>query len=122
MALTVNELLCFVSAQSDKLTRDHLQTTVHDFFTLDEARAAKSILLSEYEKALDADLIKEARKQRQIAKSGAKLKIVNDILDIWQVIDTRLAGKLSTLFVAADINRLPSVNADKFSLQFLIFL
>ena len=63
-ATTTNELLCFVSAQWDKSTRDHIHATTHDFYHLDEACAAKNTLLVEFDKVLDAELIKEARKQR----------------------------------------------------------
>ena len=95
-------------------------TTIHDFYTLDEACAAKNTLLVEFDKVLDAELIKEARKQRQIGKSGARQKVVKDILDIWQIIDKEAAGKLSTIFVAADLNRVPPISAEGANLQLLI--
>ena len=119
-SLIVNELLAFVSVQSDKLPRDHIHTAILDSFSLDETSKAKNILLIEFDKILDADLIKVARKQRQTGQSGAKQKIVKDILDIWQIVDKEAAGKVSATFVAADINRLPSLNADNSNLQFLI--
>ena len=121
-SLTVNELLFFVSSQSDKSPRDHIHATVHEFFTLDETSQAKSILLAECVKIpnLNANLIKEARKPRQTSRPGGKQKPVKDILDIWHVIDKEVAGKLQTTFVAADINRLPQSNANSVSLHFLL--
>ena len=121
-SLTVNELLFFVSSQSDKSPRDHIHATVHEFFTLDETSQAKSILLAECDKIpnLNANLIKEARKPRQTSRPGGKQKLVKDILDIWHVIDKEVAGKLQTTFVAADINRLPQSNANSVSLHFLL--
>ena len=119
-SFTVNELLFFVSSRFDDSTRDHIHATVHEFYTLDETSQAKSILLTEFDKILNADLIKEARKPRQTSRPGAKTKQVKDILDIWHVIDKKVAGKLQTTFVAADINRLPSSNTDNPDLKFLL--
>ena len=59
-ALTVNELFCFVSHESDQLPRDFLNTTVHDFFSLEEATETKHVLISEYDKVCDPGLIKDA--------------------------------------------------------------
>ena len=120
MNLTINELLCFVSDQSDKLTSNFLETTIRDFYTLDEAKKAKQILLSEFDKVCNPDLVKEQRKERVNGKSSAKEKVVKDILDIWQIADQETAGILQTQFVAADITWLPIVNADKYNVQFLV--
>ena len=120
MNLTINELLCFVSDQSDKLTSNFLETTIRDFYTLEEAKKAKQILLSEFDKVCNPDLVKEQRKERVNGKSSAKEKVVKDIIDIWQTADQETAGILQTQFVAADISRLPIVNADKYNVQFLV--
>ena len=118
--LTINELLCFIAVQSDKLTTDFLQKTLQEFYTVDEVTKAKSILLTEFDKVLDPEIIKEQRKNRLNGKTSAKEKIVKDILDIWIILDQQNAGVLKTQFVAADINRIPLVNAEKFNLQFLV--
>ena len=118
--LSVNELLCFVSAQSDKSTRDHIHAIIHEFYSLDETIHAKDTLLKEFDKVLNSDLVKESRKPRQIGRSGAKQKIVKDILDIWYIIDKENAGKLQTTFVAADVNRLPALNIENENLKFLL--
>ena len=118
--LTINELLCFLSAQSDKLTTDFLHKTIQDFYSCEEVTKAKTILLSEFDKVLDPELVKEQRKNRLNGKTSAKDKIVKDILDIWLILDQQNGGALNTQFVAVDINRLPSVNAEKFNIQFLV--
>ena len=118
--LTVNELLCFVWVRSDKLPRDHIHAALHEFYTLEEITLAKNTLLVEFDKCLGGDLIKEARKKRQVGNASVKHKLVKDILDIWQVVDKEAAGKLQTTFVAADINRLPPVNADNANFQMLL--
>ena len=119
MALFINECLCFVINQYDKLNKVNL-TSALDFFSLKEVLDAKDILILEFEKIGDSTLIKNFKTKRRENAAGAKAKIVQDILDIWEVVDRTLGGKLSVTFVAADPNRLPSVNADQFNLQFLI--
>ena len=111
-SLTINELLCFISVQADKLTFDFLHQKILDFYSDEEVIKAKTILLSEFDKVLDPELIKDQRKNRLNGKTTAKDKTARDILDIWQILDQQNAGSLNTQFVAADINRLPSVNAD----------
>ena len=118
--LTINELLCFVSVQSDKLTTDFLHQKLLDFYSLEEVTKAKNVLLVAFDKVLEPELVKEQRKGRLNGKTSAKDKIVKDILEIWQTLDRENAGLLSTQFVAADINRLPLINADKFNIQFLV--
>ena len=118
--LTINEVLCFVSFQSDKVTTDYLHKILLDFYSLEEVTKAKALLISEFDKVLEPELIKEQRKSRLNGKVCAKDKIVKDILDIWQTLDRENAGSLSTQFVACDVNRLPLINADKCNLQFLV--
>ena len=68
--LTINELLCFISVQADKLTSDFLHQTIQEFYTIEEVVKAKAILITEYDKVLDPDSIKEQRKNRQNGKTN----------------------------------------------------
>jgi hypothetical protein len=66
-------------------------------------------------------LIADFKVKRQTARPHqGKQKIIKDIVDIWQVIDREKGGALPVKFVAVDPNRLPSVAADQFNLQFLV--
>ena len=114
--LQINEILCFISVQSDKLPTDFLHKIIQDFYSIDEVTKAKSALLAEFDKVLDPEIIKEQRKNRLNGKTSAKEKIVRDILEIWQIIDQHNADALNVIFVASDVNPIPSVNADKFNL------
>ena len=115
----VNEVLCFVSGQSDKLNRANIESVLLDFYTQDELVFAKTLLLAECHKDGLSDVINsESKKLRK--KPNVQVKVVKDLLDIWEVVDRERGGQLPSIFVAANINRLPSVNAEKFSLQFLI--
>ena len=77
----VNETLCFVSVQNDKLDRANIQSIVSDFYTLDELRSAKKLLLCECDIDGLADSINsEYRKDRK--KPNVEQKVVKDLLDI----------------------------------------
>ena len=85
--LTINELLCFVSGQADKLPNDFLHQKILEFYSEDEVTLAKTTLLCEFDKVLNPDAVKEQRKNRLNGKTSAKEKIVKDILEIWQILD-----------------------------------
>ena len=115
----VSEVLCFVSVQSDKLDRANIESVLLDFYTQDELVSGKNLLLAECHKDGLSDAINtESKKIRK--KPNLQQKVVKDLLDVWDVVDRERGGQLPFIFVAANINRLPSVNAEKFSLQFLI--
>ena len=120
MALMINELLCFLSTQSDKLDRKNISTVLSDFYSLDEAVTAKDILVSECDLLSISSEISQFKKSRKNGNEPAIFKVIKDILDIWDVIDTAKAGVTSRQFVAGDPNRLPQVNAEKYNLKFLI--
>ena len=47
---SVNEVMCFVSTQFDKLNRENLYSTLIEFYSRDELIAAKQVLISICEK------------------------------------------------------------------------
>ena len=121
-SLIVDELLCFLSSQFDKLDRNNIFTVILEFYTLDELNVSKKVLVSECEKIHITDAISEFKKERKNTRSieNIKHKVLKDIFDIWDVADVQKGGAFIFQFVASNPNRLPSVNADKFNLQFLI--
>ena len=114
MAYAVNELLCFTTFQYDKLDRQNLNTILLEFYTREEVITAKQVLVLHCEKNGLSDVIAEQKKNR--IGNNVEQKVVKDILDIWELIDTVKGGQLGTTFVAENPCRLPSVNADKFNL------
>ena len=118
MSFTVNELLCFVTSQFDKLNRQNLNSILLEFYSREEVLTAKNILVSFCEKNGLSNAIIEPKKNR--IGANVEQKVVKDILDIWEIVDGEKGGQIGTDFVAANPCRLPSVNADKFSLQFLV--
>ena len=103
MSFLINECLCFVSNQYDKLNRNNLASAI-DFFTLKELSDAKDVLIVEFEKSGDAALIQAFKTKRRENHAGAKAKVLKDLLDIWEVVDRTLGGKLNVSFAAANPN------------------
>ena len=120
MAFVINELLCFLSTQFDKLDRKNITSILSEFYSLTEAVNAKEILVEECELLQISNDISQFKKPRKNGNESAISKIIKDIIDIWVVIDTTKTGVTSRQFVAGDPNRLPQVNAEKYNLKFLI--
>ena len=116
--IIINELLCFVSTQFDKLTRQNLNSIVLEYYSKDDLVAAKHLLVNICDKIGLSNNVSDFKIKR--IGSNVEQKLVKDLLDIWDVIDAEKGGNIGTTFVAADPNRLPSVDADKFNLQFLV--
>ena len=62
--------------------------------------------------------ISEFSKNR-ISSNGER-KHLDHMLDIWKIVDSHKGGSLNTIFVAANLHRLPSIHADQCNLQFLV--
>ena len=120
MPLHINEFLCFLTVQFDKLDRENLISALGDFYSFREALEAKNVLVAECEKASIVDSIKEYSVKRIEGRAGSLRRVVTDTVDIWSVVDCERVGKLDVEFVAANPNRLPGVNLEKFNVQFLI--
>ena len=120
LPLQINELLCFLTQQFKKIERDNLISTLIDAYTFREALEAKTTLVSECNKISVVDSIKDFSLKRQEGKSGALRRVITDTVDIWTVVDQEKAGELLVQFVAANPNRLPNANVEKFNVQYLI--
>ena len=116
--LQINELLCFLSTQYDKLDRTNLNTIILEFYSREEVICAKNTLISACDHNGISNQISECKKNR--IGTNVEQKVVKDILDIWSVIDVEKGSSFGVEFVAQNPNRLPSVNAEKYNLKFLI--
>ena len=121
-SFVVNELLCFLSSQYDKLDRENINSILLEFYILEELECAKQILISECEKIDISEEINEFKRERKNTRALeiVKQKVLKDIIDIWEAADVKKGCNFQSEFVASDPCRLPSVNADKFNLKFLI--
>ena len=118
--LHINEFLCFLTVQFDKLDRENLISILVDSYVLGEAIEAKNTLIAECEKISIKDSIKDFSKPRVKGKADALRRVVTDAVDIWTFIDQEKAGVFPVQFVAANPNRIPNASADKFNLHFLV--
>ena len=116
--LQVNELLCFMTTQYDKLEKTNLSSILLEFYSREELINAKNILVSICDKNGLSNPIADFKKNR--IASNVEQKVVKDLLDIWNIVDVEKDGILNVEFVAQNPHRVPSVNADKYNLQFLI--
>ena len=114
--LHINEFLCFLTVQLDKLDRENLISILVDSYTLREAVEAKNTLIAECEKISIVDSIKEFSIKRVEGRAGALKLVVTDTVDIWTYVDRQKVGRFPVQFVAANPNRIPKANADKFNL------
>ena len=80
--LLINEFLCFMTAQFNKLDRENLISVLQDSFVLREAVEAKNILLAECAKISIVDSIKNFSIKRVEGKAGALLRVITDAVDI----------------------------------------
>ena len=103
--LVISNLLCFLSSQYDKADEESIFSTISEFYSFEESIEAKQLLVNECDKLGLLNLIDELRKPRQNGVENRK--VVNDILDIWNVIEYQTAGQTLSTFVAVDPNRLP---------------
>ena len=78
--LVVNELLCFLTTQYDKVEKTNLNTILLEFYTREEVINAKNILVSICESNGISDQISDFKKNR--IGSNVEQKVVKDILDI----------------------------------------
>ena len=116
----INEFLCFLSVQFDNFGKENLITTLVESYVFNEALEAKNYLITKCNELNIGDSITEFTKTRIPGRSGALIRVVTDAVDIWTVIDRLLKGEIGVQFVAADPNRIPSANVEKFNVQHLI--
>ena len=108
MSQIVNELLFYVAEQYDKTTRQALEVFLSDNFTIEDVLAAKSILIAECDKVGISDDISDSRRGRQ--KKNILLKVIKDILDIWDVVDRLKGGQLLCHFIRPVDNGVDRIN------------
>ena len=66
-------------------------------FTVEDAIAAKTLLITKCDKVGISDEISESKKGRQ--KKNILQKVIKDILDIWDVVDRLKGGQLLCNFI-----------------------
>ena len=118
--LVISNLLCFMSSQYNKVDEESIFSTISEFYSFEESMAAKQLLVHECGRLGLLDFINELRRPCQ--NGDGNHKVVNDVLDIWNVIDYQIAGQSLSTFVAIDPNRLPPVNESSKSHNLIVSL
>ena len=111
-AITVNELLCFISNKIDIMTQDLLVKLCMDFYAKEVIESAKKLVYSKC-KALNSTIMLP----RYIKRQGPKKK-QSDVLDIIGLCHEM--GCNLPVFVAQDLSHLPSVSANSFDIASLM--
>ena len=99
MALTINELLCYMLAKIDSVPTDTLTRLVDENFSDSEVEAAKSLLCEHVD-----DAIRAGSKRGQ----NKKKHNLEDIVKMLIQCDRAMLPK----FVALDLARLPPISID----------
>ena len=104
----------------DNFNRENLIATLVDNYVYSEALDAKDTLTKQCELLKISESVKDFAIKRVPGKKDALRRVVTDAVDIWTVIDRDLKGEIGVQFVAANPNRIPSSNIEKFNVQFLV--
>ena len=94
--LQINEFLCFLTVQFNKINRENLITTLVEFYSISQALEAKTILIAKCKKISLIDAITQFTGKRVEGKSGGKgafRRVVTDVVDIWTVVGQWLIEK-----------------------------
>ena len=111
---TVNELLCCVVSKFLKMTVNQLKSLMRSFYTDDELLVARDVLISSVD-AVTGPSITLSRYAKRKGDSKGRM-LVDDILDILSFADEHKLLDMLPSFVAANLDRVPTVKADDLDL------
>ena len=109
----MNQLLCFIRNNFDKWTTAELKVVLLNFYNDDELVAGKELLLKVVtliakDTAGETDLPRLPRRQGE----NKGRQTLEDILKLFIIVDERKWMDSLPCFVAADLSRVPQLNAD----------
>ena len=103
-----SELLCFVQNNLSNCARQSLVTSICGFFTVDEITKAKDLLFEVAERCKATfSSLDLPRNKSKLAEDGRAKAYANDILSLWEILDT--AKATLPLFGAVNMKRYPPV-------------
>jgi hypothetical protein len=108
MPLCVNELLCYLTAHHGKATSKQLKTVLSNFYNEDEIQQAKEQLMKDVE-TVSPNLLHRIPKRK--GENRSKMN-VDDILDIYAVVDENVLVLQLPKYAAVDLFRLPDVKLE----------
>lgn len=117
--LEINELLCYASKKFKKLTRQMFEGVIYDFYKAEEISNAKDILVNRIDK-FSTEKWPKPPKRKQTESNNKALTEVEDIYSILAYIDRNLLWQNLPVFVAEDVDNLPSNRLEENDMRFLI--
>ena len=103
-----SELLCFVQNNLSNCAHQSLVSSIGGFFTVDEIAKAKDLLFEVAERCkATLSSLDLPRNKSKLAKDGRAKAYANDILSLWEILDT--AKATLPLFGAVNMKRYPPV-------------
>lgn len=115
-SVVVNEVLCFIRKNFDRMTVSQIKPVLISFYKEDELVAAKEILLKALSAATDDSNIDLELPRMPKRQGENKMKLTaDDLLKLTTIIDERSMWSTIPRFVAEDLDRIPFINAESMS-------
>ena len=115
----ISEVLCFIVNNFDKLTTSELKPILTSFYSAEELISAKETLVQSMHDVLrDSDEPAIPRLPKRQGDQKCK-QTADDILKLFTIADERKLVDMLPRFVAADLSRVPFVNAESINVLLL---
>ena len=112
--VVICEVLCFISNNFDKLTVSQLKPVLINLYNDDEVSAAKDILKKAVKKVVKSDVDLPRLPKRQGPNKANQT--VDDLMILYAINDEKKLNDELPLYVAADLVRVPFLNADSMNI------
>jgi len=110
--VVINELLCFIRHNFDKLTTSQLKPVVCNFYKEEEICVAKDILLKDVHPLVSSDTMPRMPNRQGPGKCKQS---VDDVFKLFSIADEQKLWDLLPRFVAEDLSKVPFLHADSVS-------
>ena len=104
----INEVLCFVKYNYDRLTTSQLKPILSNFYKDEVLIEAKELLL----KSLQGIAINDIPRMPKRQGDNKGKKTVDDILQLYSIVDEQKLVDILPRFTAEDLSKIPFMNAD----------
>jgi len=113
--LELCDVLCFLSSKYDNFPRSVIKDTMIDFYREEELLSAKQCLINAVN---DKDVAIQQFSRRRIGENKLK-STVDDIMQIWSVVDEHGKFDMLPTFCSANITRIPIIPDEMSDLAYL---
>ena len=110
--VVINELLCFIRHNFDKLTTSQLKPVVCNFYKDDDICEAKDILLKDIQALVSSEVLPRMPNRQGPGKCKQS---VDDVLKLFTIADEQKLRASLPRYVAENLSKVPFLNADSVS-------